>query len=114
MAEEEETPKKKSKKKNKTMDAPVTAVKGKKGGFGKTPSPGEGVTGEHTESVPAHREPDGLAVAAFEHSADLPTNSAGDRNTIPALKGKKGKKLGGQVTTPPAGRSDMSGTPVGW
>jgi hypothetical protein len=95
--------------KNKTADAPVTAVKGKKGGFGHDASPGDGVTGEHTESVPAHREPDGLAVAALEHDAGLPTDSRGDGNRIPALKGKK--KLSGPVTTPPAGRAGMSAAP---
>lgn len=91
-------------KDDKGMDAPVTtdkdavrydggvpagSMKGKKGGFGSTPSPGEGVTGERTQSVPAHREPDGLDVAAFEHDAKLPTDSRGDRQSIPAVKGGK-------------------------
>ena len=37
------------------------------------PTPGDGVTGEHTEPVPPHREPDGPAFEAFEHDAGLPT-----------------------------------------
>lgn len=41
------------------------------------PTPDEGVTGDPSpapQPVPAHREPDGEAVEAFEHSASLPTD----------------------------------------
>ena len=38
------------------------------------PTPGDGVTGEHTEPVPAHREPDGPAIEDLEHDAGLPTS----------------------------------------
>lgn len=38
------------------------------------PTPGDGVTGEHTSPVPAHREPDGPAIEAFEADAKLPTD----------------------------------------
>ena len=71
------------------------AKKKKGGGFGHTATPAGGVTGMHAESVPEHREPDGLDVAAFEHSAGLPTDSQGDRQTIPAVKGGK---LGGKTS----------------
>jgi len=77
------------------------AIKGKKNkGFGSTASPGAGVTGEGAAgiaTVPAHREPDGLDVAAFEHDAGLPTDSAGDRQSIPVVKGKG--KLGGKKSS---------------
>ena len=71
----------------KTADAPVTSVKakvkkGKK--FGSTPSPGDGVTGQDTAPVPAHREPDGATVEAFERDAGLPVS--------------KGKKLKGKTS----------------
>lgn len=39
------------------------------------PTPGDGVTGEHTEPVAPHREPDGAAIEAFEADAKLPTDS---------------------------------------
>jgi hypothetical protein len=38
------------------------------------PTPANGVTGQHANPVPAHREPDGSAVEAFESDADLPTD----------------------------------------
>jgi hypothetical protein len=38
------------------------------------PTPGDDVLGEHTEPVPAHREPDGAAIEAFEDDAKLPTD----------------------------------------
>ena len=39
----------------------------------KSATPGDGVTGEHTEAAPAHREPDGPAIEALEHDAGMPT-----------------------------------------
>jgi hypothetical protein len=51
------------------LQAPGTA-KGK-------PTPGDGVTGEHTGPVPAHREPDGPAIESLEHDAHLPTDPDG-------------------------------------
>ena len=33
------------------------------------PTPGDGVTGEHVEPAPEHREPDGPAIEALEHDA---------------------------------------------
>lgn len=54
-------PKKKGKKKAKAADA---AKSGR-------PTPGDAVTGEHTAPVPEHREPDGVAVEAFEQDAHL-------------------------------------------
>ena len=47
--------------------ASMTAEKASK------PTPGDGVTGEHVEPAPAHREPDGPAIEALEHDAHLPT-----------------------------------------
>jgi hypothetical protein len=44
---------------------------------GKKPVPGEGVVGpaaSDIDPVPAHREPDGTAIEAFEHDAGLPTD----------------------------------------
>jgi hypothetical protein len=41
------------------------------------PTPGDGVTGEHVEPVPAHREPDGPAIESLEHDAGLPTDPDG-------------------------------------
>ena len=38
------------------------------------PTPGDGVTGEHADPVPAHREPDGPAIESLEHDAGLPTD----------------------------------------
>lgn len=38
------------------------------------PTPAGGVTGEHADPVPAHREPDGDAIEAFEADAKLPTD----------------------------------------
>lgn len=38
------------------------------------PTPGDGVAGAHTDPVPAHREPDGSAIEAFETDAKLPTD----------------------------------------
>jgi outer membrane biosynthesis protein TonB len=40
--------------------------------------PSDHAESKDTQPVPAHREPDGLEVAEFEHDADIPTNSAGD------------------------------------
>jgi len=37
------------------------------------PTPGDGVTGEHIEPAPPHREPDGPAIESLEHDAGLPT-----------------------------------------
>jgi len=88
------------KKKGKVPPVMASEEAAEKGGFGHTASPGEGVTGEHTQSVPRHREPDGAEVEMFERDSGLPTN--GDSN----------KGLGGKTTTPPAGRADMHGTPV--
>jgi hypothetical protein len=51
-------------------DSKVKVLKGK-------PTPGEGVVGPGAaaiEPVPAHREPDGTAIEAFEHDAGLPTD----------------------------------------
>ena len=39
----------------------------------KSATPGDGVTGEHTEPAPPHREPDGPAIEALEHDAGMPT-----------------------------------------
>lgn len=39
----------------------------------KSATPGDGVTGEHTEAAPPHREPDGPAIEALEHDAGMPT-----------------------------------------
>ena len=47
--------------------AAMTAEKASK------PTPGDGVTGEHVEPAPEHREPDGPAIEALEHDAGLPT-----------------------------------------
>jgi hypothetical protein len=52
------------------------AMKAKADKAGK-PTPGDGVTGEHVEPVPAHREPDGSAIEALEHDAGLPTDPDG-------------------------------------
>ena len=41
------------------------------------PTPGDGVTGEHVQPVPAHREPDGPAIESLEHDAGLPTDPDG-------------------------------------
>jgi hypothetical protein len=53
---------------------------GKDGGASKSsrPAPGDGVTGERTQPVPPHREPDGPAIEALEHDAGLPTVPDGD------------------------------------
>lgn len=45
------------------------------------PTPGDGVTGEHTDHVPAHREPDGKTVEAFEADAKLPTEPDAEYKT---------------------------------
>lgn len=56
-------------------DLDKDAEKAEKGSKGRTkPTPGEGVVGAHTEPVPAHREPDGAAIEAFEADAKLPTD----------------------------------------
>lgn len=57
-------------------DSKVKVQKKKKNKKGK-PVPGEGVVGPGAaaiEPVPAHREPDGTAIEAFEHDAGLPTD----------------------------------------
>jgi predicted RNA-binding Zn-ribbon protein involved in translation (DUF1610 family) len=58
------------------VKAAKSAVITKKKKKGK-PTPGEGVVGpaaSNISPVPAHREPDGAAIEAFEHDADLPTD----------------------------------------
>jgi hypothetical protein len=45
------------------------------------PTPGDGVTGQHTDAVPAHREPDGRAVEAFEADAKIPTDPDAEYKT---------------------------------
>jgi hypothetical protein len=54
-------------------------------GVGKTartePTPGDGVTGMHTDPVPAHREPDGQYIEAFEADAKLPTDPDAEYKT---------------------------------
>lgn len=69
-------------------DMKIPANKGKKGKkkFGSTASPGEGVTGEHTVSVPAHREPDGDAVEALETDMGLPHNGGEEMKAAWRLK----------------------------
>lgn len=52
------------------------------------PNPGDGVTGEHTDPVPEHREPDGPAVESFEHDAGLPTVPDGDVAVKTLLRAK--------------------------
>jgi Double zinc ribbon len=87
---------KKPKKKMKMGKVPPRMAEeeaAEKAGFGHTATPGEGVAGEHTMSVPRHREPDGAEVEMFERDAGLPTN--GDSN----------KGLNGMATTPPPGRA---------
>jgi hypothetical protein len=57
-------------------DSKVKVAKGKKKKKNK-PTPGEGVVGPGADDitpVPAHREPDGTAIEAFEHDAGLPTD----------------------------------------
>lgn len=57
-------------------DESATVEKKKKNGK-KKPVPGKGVVGEgasNIESIPSHREPDGMAVEAFERDAGLPTD----------------------------------------
>jgi hypothetical protein len=82
----------KKKKKGKKLAGPVTPMPGSvaKSGFGHTASPGDGVVGHgNMETVPAHREPDGLAVAGMEHSMGLPTDSRGDAGGDPAMNAMK-------------------------
>lgn len=50
------------------------------------PSPGDGVTGEDTDPVPAHREPDGPAIEALEHDAGLPTVRDSDMPKAASLR----------------------------
>lgn len=50
------------------------------------PSPGAGVTGEHTVPVPAHREPDGPAIEALEHDAQMPTIPDAEMKTATRFK----------------------------
>lgn len=38
------------------------------------PTPADGVTGQHADHVPDHREPDGRAIEAFEADAKIPTD----------------------------------------
>lgn len=60
-------------RKIKSEDGAVIEKKKKKG----KPTPGSGVVGEgasNIEPVPAHREPDGAAIEAFESDAGLPTD----------------------------------------
>jgi hypothetical protein len=47
----------------------------------KSASPGDGVTGERTSSIPSHREPDGAMVEAYENDSGM---QEGDQNTAPA------------------------------
>lgn len=66
-------------RKIKAVEAAVVEKKKK----GKKPVPGKGVVGPAASAidpVPAHREPDGMAVEAFEHDAGLPTDP--DRNAM--------------------------------
>jgi hypothetical protein len=46
------------------------------------PTPGDTVTGEHTEPVAPHREPDGAAIEAFEADAKLPTDPDSQFKTL--------------------------------
>jgi hypothetical protein len=113
------------KKKGKVPPVMASEEAAEKGGFGHTPSPGEGVTGEHTQSVPRHREPDGPAVEAFEHDSGLPTNGdaskcdttapsgiAADMHAMPAAsgRGKRKKKSKPSMPTPP-GAHGAQGAP---
>lgn len=62
-------------KADKSAEGVAGVVKKKKNK--KKPTPGEGVVGPGAadiDPVPAHREPDGLAIEAFEHDAGLPTD----------------------------------------
>jgi hypothetical protein len=101
----------------KTIDAPVTGAKVKKGkGFGHTASPGAGAVGQDgIATVPAHREPDGLAVEEFERDAGLPSNHDATKaegkssdaicvdTSMPKKKGKRKRAKDIPTgTTPPA------------
>lgn len=50
------------------------------------PSPGDSVPGSGTQPVPAHREPDGATVEAFEHDAGLPTAPDSETKALTRLK----------------------------
>lgn len=54
------------------MDADSDADEDDKG-TDKSAVPTAGVTGMHSEPVPAHREPDGSAIESFEHDAGMPS-----------------------------------------
>jgi hypothetical protein len=67
----------------------VVKKKKGKGGFGHTASPGDGVAGRGgMDTVPEHREPDGLDVSAFERDAGLPVDGRPAPHKVPAMKGK--------------------------
>jgi hypothetical protein len=105
-ADEKKPAEAKKAKKNKTADAPVTSIKAKKkGGFGHTASPGAGVTGAGAsgiETVPAHREPDGMAVEEFERDAGLPSNHDATKGSH--LNGPKSDAIPIDTSTPVNGR----------
>jgi polyhydroxyalkanoate synthesis regulator phasin len=73
--EEEDTPSKPAKKTAKAQRKQAK-VKVKKGKPTPGDTPGKDVT--PTQPVPAHREPDGAAVEAFERDAELPTDADRD------------------------------------
>lgn len=54
--------------------APPAIAKGLVTAGRSEPTPADGVTGESASSVPAHREPDGSAIEAFEADAKIPTD----------------------------------------
>lgn len=54
--------------------APAAVQKGLVTAGRTEPTPADGVTGQHADHVPAHREPDGHAIEAFEADAKIPTD----------------------------------------
>ena len=64
--------------------------KGKKGGKKPTPASAGGVPGSHTDPVPAHREPDGGAMEAFEADAGLEDGDGMEpQSKVPVMAGVK-------------------------
>lgn len=51
-------------------------------------TPADGVPGKHADPVPAHREPDGLAIESLEHDAGLPTDPDRDYQKAAHLRFK--------------------------
>ena len=94
-----------------TPNSSGAAIKGGKGGkknkgFGRTASPGAGAVGEGgITTVPAHREPDGLAVEEFERDAGLPSN----HDSLKGLSGHTSSAISVDTGTPPRKKKNKKG-----